>query len=343
MSLHNAVAALAAADQVILTTHVGPDGDGIGTCLALRLGLEGLGKRVRLIFPGKIPATYRFLPGFDQIVGIKDDTAATALVPEIAATAATVVLSCDAGDLRRLGQVQPIVAAVRAAGGKLINLDHHATNDRFGDINLVDVAGESSGVVADELLAAIHLRAGRTWQPGVEAAACLYTTIIYDTGRFMHSNTTPRCLRWTAALMECGIDASAINRALTYTRTAQDMQVQRLALEHLAVDAETPGLAGITLRRAAIDTIGDPEDWGDLVELPRTLAGNQVAFVLRETKDGKIRASLRSNPPLAISGVAMGFGGGGHAQAASFTAEGKLDDLLPLLLPKLRAVLGKPS
>jgi bifunctional oligoribonuclease and PAP phosphatase NrnA len=341
-----AVAArLASAQRIILTTHLNPDGDGIGTCLALALALRALGKQVRFCCPGTPARLYGFLPGFAGVVAVEEPGAAAHA--HLPGGLAEVVVSCDAGDLRRLGPVGVVVAAVRAGGGVLVNLDHHATNDRFGDLNLVDVDGESSGVVADELLARLHADLGQPWQRTAAIATCFYATIVYDTGRFMHSNTTARCLRWTAELLDAGIDAAAINRALTYTRSLNDLRIIRLGIDHLVQDQVEPRLAGIALDRAAITSVGDPDDWGDLVELPRSLQGNQIAYILREVVDRagrrSVRASLRSNPPFVIAPVAQAFGGGGHAQAAGATLEGHdLASALAALLPLLRQRLTAP-
>ncbi len=317
-----AAQALRDATTVTVTTHLNPDGDGIGAGLALLHALEGLGKRVRFLCPSRLASIYAFLPGFTRIEPVTDEATAKAL------PASDVVISCDCGDRKRLG------AVMAAPRGLLINLDHHATNDRFGDINLVDVVAESSGVVVSTLLRELGVPLDRVLAP------CLYTTIVFDTGRFMHSNTTAHTFRWTAELLDTGIDAAEINRKLTYTRTPHDLAVLRLGLEHLAVDALEPRLAGIALSAAAIAAVGEPEDWGDMVDVPRSLAGNCVGYLLRESADGKfVRCSLRANPPWEVSPVAEAFGGGGHKQAAGCTFPGSLADAQRDVVARLRKQL----
>lgn len=312
--------ALRNAPSITITTHINPDGDGIGAGLALLHALEGLGRQVRFICPSKLASIYAFLPGFDRIEVVDKVDAAKALA------ACDVMISCDCGDRKRLG------AAWDAPRRLLINLDHHATNDRFGDLNLVDEAAESSGVVVSRLLEQLGVPLDQ------RLAECLYTTIVFDTGRFMHSNTTAHTFRWTATLLDTGIDASAINRALTYTRTPNDLAILALGLEHLTIDSEVPAVAGIALPAARILKVGAPEDWGDMVDVPRTLQGNRIAYLAREQADRKtVRVSLRSNPPYAVSPVAERFGGGGHRQASGCTIPGNLADCLRELLPLLRA------
>jgi phosphoesterase RecJ-like protein len=319
MSYPAAARAVIAATDIVVTTHVNPDGDGIGSCLALLLALEHLGKRVRFLCPSPVASIYAFLPGFERLLVVDNDDKAKAQ------TACELMISCDAGDLKRLGPVAQV------AHGKLVNLDHHLTNDRFGHINVVDAKGESSGVVVDGLLRRLKIPLTR------DIATCLYTTIVFDTGRFMHSNTTAHSFRWTARLLDAGIDAAAINRALTYTRTRHDLELQRLAISKLVVDEQVPAIAGIVLTAEDIAQIGAPEDWGDLVEIPRSLAGNQIAYLMREAPDHKsVRISMRSNPPVAVGSVAQALGGGGHAQAAGCTFQGTLADAQREVLARLR-------
>jgi bifunctional oligoribonuclease and PAP phosphatase NrnA len=323
MSYQEAAAALSAAESIIVTTHLNPDGDGIGSGLALVHALEGLGKRVRFVCPSPVASLYRFLPGFERLESIVDGARAAAEPPT------PVMISCDAGDLERLGVVP------RIKHERLINLDHHITNTRFGDINLVDESAESSGVVVERLLRHLRVPLDR------RLAECLYTTIVFDTGRFMHSNTTAHTFRWTADLLDTGIDASAINRRLSYTKSLHDLAIVKLAIERLAVD-EDPRLAGIALDAAAIAAVGEPEDWGDLVEIPRSLFGNEIAYLVRENKDrASVRVSMRSNPPYEVGSVAQALGGGGHVQAAGCTIVAPLAQALEQVRTKLRRQLQR--
>ncbi len=317
-----AARAIADAADIVLTTHINSDADGIGTSLALAIALERLGKRVRFACPSKPAAIYAFLPRFGMAVTVEAEAAAKAMTP------CDLLLSSDCGDRKRLG------ACATIPHGKLLNLDHHATNDRFGDLNLVDEHATCSGMVAAKLLDRLDVDLDR------EIADNLYATLVFDTGRFMHSNTNAAAFRFAARLAELGVDVSAINRALTYTRKPHDLAVTRLGLDRLRVDDHEPRLAGIALTREDIAGIGEPEDWGEMVEIPRSLAGNQIAYLLRESTDAKTtRMSLRSNPPFQVAPVAQAFGGGGHLQAAGATFPGSLADCLHEIIPRLRRQL----
>ncbi|HAT10052.1 MAG TPA: hypothetical protein DCS97_05530 [Planctomycetes bacterium] len=314
-----AARAVADAADIVLTTHINSDADGIGTSLALAIALKGLGKRVRFVCPSKPASIYAFLPRFSLAETVEDEAKAKRMKP------CDLLLSSDCGDLKRLG------ACAAIPHGKLLNLDHHATNDRFGDLNLVDEHATCSGMVAAKLLDKLDVAIDR------EIADNLYATLVFDTGRFMHSNTDAAAFRFAAKLAEIGVDVSAINRALTYTRTAHDLAITKLGIERLVIDTREPRLAGIALTRADIAAVGEPEDWGDMVEVPRSLAGNQIAYLMREGKDGKTtRLSLRSNPPFQVAPVAQAFGGGGHLQAAGATFPGSLAECQREVIPRLR-------
>ena len=322
MTYSAAIECLRTAKNIVITTHINPDGDGVGAGLALVHALSGLGKQVRFLCPSKVVSMYAFLPGFSEIQVIEDAASATVTAK------ADVIISCDAGDIERLGFVAQVARTT------LINLDHHVTNTRFGDINVVDVNAESTGVVVEQVLEAMGVPLDK------RIAECLYTTIVFDTGRFMHSNTTAHTFRWTAKLLDAGIDASAINRFLAYTKKPHDLLIQKMGIENLSVDAQEQRIAGIVLSADAIKAVGEPEDWGDLVEIARSLQGNQIAYLLRESKDKKsVRCSMRANPPYEVGVVAQAFGGGGHRQAAGCTYQGDLASALRDIIPKLRQQL----
>ena len=317
-----AARAIADAADIVLTTHINSDADGIGTSLALAVALERLGKRVRFACPTKPASIYAFLPRFGMAQTIDKDEVAKAM------PACDLLLSSDCGDLKRLG------ACAHIPHGKLLNLDHHATNDRFGDLNLVDEVATCSGMVAAKLLDRLDVDLDR------EIADNFYATLVFDTGRFMHSNTDAAAFRFAARLADLGVDVSAINRALTYTKKPHDLAVTRLGIERLRVDEQEPRLAGIALSKEDIAAVGEPEDWGEMVDVPRSLAGNQVAYLMRESKDGTMtRVSMRSNPPFQVAPVAQAFGGGGHLQAAGATFPGSLAECLREMVPRLRRQL----
>lgn len=321
MSFARAAKALATASSIVITTHINPDGDGIGATLALRAALQAPGRTVRVVCPSPVASIYNFLPGFAAIEVLDSEASARRRKP------CDVLLSVDCGDIQRLGAV----AGWRH--GCLINLDHHVAGRPFGDIALVDGKVACTGQQVERLLKAAKIPLDAS------IATCLYTGLVFDTGRFMHGNTGAAEFRFAARLLATGIDGAAINRQLTYCRTPHDLAIEALGLKRLRID-EDPRLAGIALSKVDIAKAGAPEDWGDLVDIPRSLRGVEIAYLAREQDDGSVRVSLRSNPPVAISPVAQHFDGGGHRQAAGCTlTHGSLRQALADLLPRLRAQL----
>lgn len=318
-----AARALNQARSIAITTHVNPDGDGIAAALALARALAGHGRRIELLAPSKPAATYDFLPGFARWRTLTDEKAAARRAP------VDVLVSVDCTDRKRLGAVW------QQRRGLLLNIDHHASNEGFGDLDLVAVEMACTCQLVAQVIRRLGVAIDRT------IAECLYTGLVYDTGRFMHSNTGVAEFRFAAQLLGHGIDAAALNRKLAYTRSPHDLRVEALALAHLVVDTKEPRLAGIALPQAAIASVGEPDDWGDLIELPRSLRGVEVAYLARERPNGEVRVSLRSNPPYAVAPVAARHEGGGHAQAAGCTITGGLPAAMKQLLPQLRGALAE--
>lgn len=320
MSWKRIAEALDAARSVAVGAHLDPDGDALGSALALAIALRRMGKRVRVAMPSPVARLYAFLPGAGRIA-VLDDERRVRRAPPV-----DVLVALDCGDRERFGAL----AAWRR--GTLVNIDHHRSNERFGDLNVVRPEAACTAILVDRLLGRLGAALDR------DIATCLYTGVVYDTGRFMHPNTTGAVLRFAARLIDAGIDAGDVNRRLTYTLTPADLRARRIGLERLAVDRRDPRLAGIALGRADLRSAGAVSDWGDLVELPRSLAGVEIAYLLRE-RERDVRCSLRSNPPYAVGAVAAELGGGGHAQAAGCTIPGNLAHAKRVLLPLLRRTL----
>jgi phosphoesterase RecJ-like protein len=327
IDIYNSVAKiLNEADNILITTHINPDGDGIGSGLALFLALEAMGKKVRFICPSPIDSTYKFLPGYSKITICEDIDKLSEV------DAADTIISCDTDDIDRLGIVWNIPKK------KFINIDHHNSNTYFGDINLVDEKASSTGVVIKNILDIMEVSINK------EIAINIYTTIIYDTGRFMHSKTNSAVFRLAAELIDIGIDFAFINRKLTYSKTIQDLALQKLAIENLVQDKIDSRIAGITLTKEMVEKeVGVIDNIGDIREIPRSLESNEIAYILYETldKEGNIicKLSLRSNPPYSILNTAKFFGGGGHKQAAGAIVKSSKDEIIEKLLPELRNVL----
>ncbi len=298
------VAAIRAARTIAIATHRNPDADGIGSALALAQALSTAGVRIELCCCDPVPRSCAFLPQAGSIRHLPDEARARRLPP------VDLLIACDCGDQDRLG------AVAARPHHRLLNIDHHASNPRFGDLVLVKPVA-CTAMLIEGLLKPLRAPLNQA------IATCLYAGLVYDTGRFLHANTCPATLRCAARLLATGIDGAAIARRLTCTRSRHDLRLQALAIDHLIIDRRDPRLAGIALDRQAISAVGRPDDWGDLIDVARDLEGVAIAYLLREESDGRnCRCSLRCAAPFDVAAVAATWGGGGHRLAAGCTIPG---------------------
>jgi len=290
------------ASTVALACHVGPDGDALGSMLALGIALHAQGTKVAASWgsdPFEAPRQYSFLPGLDLLVPPGDIDAA----PGVMAT-------FDAGSMDRLGSLDP---NARSAGS-LIVVDHHASNDRFGTINLVDPHAAASAVLVYELLGRMGL------EIDTEIATCLYVGLVTDTGRFQYANTTPHVHHIAADLIARGAPHVDITRTIYDTHPVGYL---KLAADVLARLAQRPDASMVWswFTQADLRTHGvGMDDTEALIDLVRTVDDADVALLLKEQPDGRYKISMRSKGAADVGAVCEAMGGGGHALAAGYTA-----------------------
>jgi len=315
-----AVEALARAEEVAVACHVFPDGDALGSMLGIGLYLRRLGKKVWMGWGSprlRVPPQYAFLPGLDLIGG--DPPPA----PEV-------FLSVDCAQDTRLELLLPVFKAA----GTRIDLDHHATNLGFGDINLVEPGAASSCELVYELIR----RMGGV--PNTEEATALYTGIVTDTGRFQYSSTSPATLRVAADLREQGVDHTMVSNEIFesapfgYLHTL-GIVLSRAKLENGLVWSwlELKDLNGTKLDEAE-----------DMINLLRAVREAGVAVLLKETEPGHYKVSMRSRGDVNVAQIAAAFGGGGHARAAGFPAPGGVEETIQAIRSALApAASGTPA
>ncbi|MFI5888766.1 bifunctional oligoribonuclease/PAP phosphatase NrnA [Actinoplanes sp. NPDC051513] len=294
-------------DEIQLICHVNPDGDALGSMLGFALGLRRLGfTRLRATFPGEfeVPTPYQSLPGLDL------------LVPQHAAcTSPDVVLTFDVAAESRLGELAALLAAPR-----VIMLDHHASNTRFGRINLVDPRAAATSVVVDGLLTRLGVPLD------AEIAECLYVALATDTGSFKFDMTTPAVHELAARLIATGISPGDISRRIFDTRPFGAMKLAGEVLGRAALDPTAAGGRGMVWTYA---TLADLARYGQkpyvldtLIDPVRGVAEADVAVVVKQSGADEWAVSLRSKGAVDVSEVAVALGGGGHRLAAGFTGHG---------------------
>src|SRR5690349_13642396 len=298
-------------DRFLVVTHENPDGDALGSLLAATLALRHLGKDAVMYLPGTtpLPGEYGFMP--------LDD-----LVREPPADAAErVLLAVDCAKAERIGDD----AAVSRAP-LVLDIDHHHDNTRFGDLNLIVADASSTGEVLRDVFAEL----GVELTP--ELAEPLYIAIVTDTGRFQYANTTPKSLRLTAELVEAGADVHAVFQQVYESVEFAKLKLLARALGRAEV-LEGGRIVVSHLLRTDFAEVGAAEPYSEgIIDYLRAVEGAELAVLIREQLHGSPHAhkgSLRSCiDELDVSVIARSFGGAGHRQAAGFSSDAPLDEII---------------
>ncbi|HWW53820.1 MAG TPA: DHHA1 domain-containing protein, partial [Acidimicrobiales bacterium] len=241
------------------------------------------------------------------------------------------MVTFDCGSLGRLGDLAPNARAA-AAKGSLVVIDHHRSNDRFGSINLIDADAAASAVLVRRL--ADRLR----WPLTRDAALCLYTGVVTDTGRFQYDNTSPEVFALATELAGFDLPIAALTRQLFEEHRFAYLQLVARCLGRAQLDRDL-GFVATWVTDADLVHFGVAvEETEGLIDLLRRAAEARVSCVLKETAGG-VRVSLRAVDDVDVGAIAAGFGGGGHRFAAGFTAAGAVDQVLADLRGALSHVL----
>lgn len=315
------VAAIKGASRVLVLTHVHPDGDALGSQLALGSILRGLGKQVSLYGEEPISHLYDFLPGSQAIeVGL----------PDLSAFDCAIALDC--GDSQRLGREMEALLTVEP----FITIDHHAGHQEFGNLRWVDPHRASTGEMIYDLAVALSAPISR------DAAYSLYTAIVSDTGSFKYSSTSAETFRVARELILIGVKPAEVAGKLFDNFSPQRLILLQKVLETLEMHGDDQ-IALITAPRRLFDQTGAlPEDTEGFINYPRALTRVKVAVFLKEADSGMVSVSMRSKgSECDVSRVAKAFGGGGHRNAAGFKRrDTTIEELAAELLPALADVVG---
>ncbi|MBC7344468.1 MAG: bifunctional oligoribonuclease/PAP phosphatase NrnA [Clostridia bacterium] len=297
---------LKSSSRVLVTSHLLPDGDSVGSVIALTEALQRAGLEARAVQAEPVPDMYKFLEVNVKMEPLSGDD-----------SGAVVVLDCT--DTDRLGEELKKVAE---QADLLVNIDHHVSNTGFGHLNLVDVKAAATGEIVYDLVRVL----------GVEIsppmATALYTAIVTDSGSFQYENTCPRSLRVAAELLELGADHALLRANLWENQPLECLLVLRNVLNSLSLDPDGR-VAWISLDRKAYDGLHlKSEHCEGLINFPRSIAGVEVAMFFRETEPGTVKVGLRSKSLVDVNELAARFGGGGHPRAAGCTLKGRLDEVI---------------
>lgn len=293
--------AVLASKTAILAAHVDPDGDTLGSMIAMALLLEKLGLKCTLYSPDGVPHTYRFLPQADRVVD---------RVPKVEFD---LLITVDASDISRVGR-QKIKAK------KIINIDHHPDNTNFGDINYVELL---SAVAEQVYKLALDFGVGIDQ----DIATALYISIITDTGNFRYSNTLPSTFEVAKQLVERGANPTQCANLVYDNRSLAGLKVLAAALENVETVKKGKVVYSVVTHQMVMDTKAHGEDLVGIIDHLRTLESAEVAIMFREERRGLFKINLRSKGAVNVSRVAKALGGGGHVQASGCEVEGDIEEI----------------
>lgn len=291
--------------RILITTHRHPDGDAVGSVLALSRALRQTGKDVTAHTPNAIPTFLRFLTDAGTITHGEPDVSAFDLV-----------IALDHTELARTG----LDRQLREGVVPVVTVDHHLTADRVGSIVFVLPEAAATCDILADLLPLLGLPVDS------ETATCLLTGIVTDTGSFQHPNTSPDVLRITSRLLERGGNLRAIVVAAFHGRSLPALKIMGLALQRIETHPDTGAAVSVITHRDLEECGATLDDLSGVVNMLNSIPESNFSLLLTEYEHGKVKGSLRSEPErqVDVSKIAARFGGGGHALASGFEVAGTL-------------------
>lgn len=301
-------------DTILITAHVLPDGDSIGSIVGLGLALESLGKEVYLVMQDKVPDMYRFLPGTEKI-----------LFPHKLSAKPKLAVFLDCSDISRVGDnwIETYIQDI-----PVINIDHHISNEYFGTYNYVDAQAAATAEIVYSLIIKLDIRITK------EMAAALYTGIVMDTGSFRYQNTTQQTFTIAASLLEKGIDLSIIRENIYERKSLKNFQLISAAIDNLQFGVGGK-VAWTYLDQEIMQKLhADAEHCEGIVSYPISLENVKIGLFFREVENGDVKVGMRCRTGYDVNKIALMFGGGGHKQAAGCTVRGPLQKAINQVIEK---------
>lgn len=312
---------LLGAERITTICHVNPDADTLGAGIALVLAARRLGKTAEVVSADPPPPFLAFLPLVDEV----------RRAPELEPDVAVVV---DAGDVARTGTVAT-EHADWLARARLVNIDHHVSNNGIGAARLVDPAAAATCELVALLLPELGVAIDR------EIATALLAGIVQDTHTFAHPNATPRTLRVTADLVEAGADLHAINRAVYADKPFSTLALWGLILAGIGQRCDGRIVHATMSRAMLAETDEEPNAAEGFVDLLGSTKAADITLLFKEVDAASTRVSVRTTERADAVAITSAFGGGGHARAAGCTVEGTLDAARELVLAACERELAR--
>jgi phosphoesterase RecJ-like protein len=304
-------------DRFLIACHENPEGDAIGSELALALALRKMGKTVTVLNADPVPGNLAFLPGADSVVREEDGSRYD------------VAVVVDCGSAERTGRVQPEILKPPV----LVNIDHHRTNGGCGEYCLIDPDAAATGMLVYRILSAMGV------EIDYDVAVNIYVAILTDTGSFHYSNSSPEAFHIAGEMIRRGIDPWAVAEQVYETQSADRLRLLGRVLSSLEIAAGGKIASITTMKKDLADFSAGKDSLEGFINYPRSILGVEVAVAFREEDGGEIRVSFRSKGRVDVSAVALAFGGGGHRNAAGCTMQGTFAEVKRKVFGALEAAL----
>ena len=305
-------------DNIYIFTHVRPDGDAIGSSLALANALKTEHKNVEVFCPDVIPSRYSFLPGVE--------TFQDSFIPKEGKGMAFIL---DCSDLRRLEYMGRKLLRL----DRIVNIDHHVTNEKFGDLNLIDSSAASTGEIIYRILQ-------NDYELNYEISLCLYVAISSDTGSFKYENTTPQTMEIAARLLEKGVNPFYVSQKIFDEYPVSTIFLLRDALGTLQFD-ETGKIAWMAVDDALLrKRQANSAELDGFVNYVKNIESVEVGIFFHHTDFEETKVGFRSKT-VDIASVAHALGGGGHPRAAGCTIKGRPEEVVKIVLQSVSRLISK--
>ena len=293
-------------NRFLIATHINPDGDAIGSALALAIALEKMSKEVVVYDRDPVPYQFRFLPTADRVVNSLEN---------IGTFDAAFVVDCSETD--RVGQG----FSDRVSTKSWINIDHHLTNENFADVTLIDKDACSTGYLVYELAKALPIEITK------DMAVNIYTTIIVDTGSFRYSNSSNDAFRTAGEMVDLGVSPWDVAMHVYENQPQRRLELLTKVLNTLEV-AQGGQVASVAVTKEMMKETGTgPDETDGFVNYPRSIEGVEVAFLVRQVGAEEYKISYRSKGKVNVAALCQTFGGGGHKNAAGCMMKGSMEDV----------------
>ncbi len=310
--------AIDAARSILVVSHIAPDGDAVGSLLGIAQSLRARGKKVKAAIDDGVPAALRFVPGSESIL------------PALSAGRFDLLIAVDSSDLSRIGKAG---AYGLENSGRAINLDHHPTNTRYGDIHLIVPDAVAAVEIVYDLLAYMG------WDISTDVAIALLTGLVTDTQGFRISATNSRTLEIAQDLMQRGASLSQIMANTLNSRPYKEVELWKLVLPSVTLER---GLIYATIRQCDIDRVGlKSMSDGGLVSYLVNVVQAKVSVVFKELAENQVEVGFRAKPGYDVASLALRLGGGGHTLASGCTVNGTLQQAQDSVLPLAREAIAQ--